>query len=278
MQMSILMATFLSLSMSWPSSLSLAGPAWVQPTAGSELCGDSELMIAQQYDKAVIIIAIGKHPTAGFVTSLEQLPIDVYPPEFELRHVKPTGPTNQVITPFIVGAGFPAPTAIKEVVITDAKGRHKISVLPIATGKSSYRNNTTKYLADECSAHSNLSVFSKLLAATDLNEVLKSNGPFTVFAPDDSGFTREQIRELSDPANKPKLIAFLNLHIKCGQSTVAETEQVRSFHTWGGHVYVHPGKGLSTDGSNIIGYVTMDDYCGNGILHVLKKPLPPPRP
>ena len=55
---------------------------------------------AQQIGNMVLVVAYGAHPTAGYKTKLRRLPIEIYPPQFELLDLKPSGPAAQVITPF----------------------------------------------------------------------------------------------------------------------------------------------------------------------------------
>jgi hypothetical protein len=83
---------------------------------------------AQQIPGSVIILATGLHPTAGYQTFFEELPITVYPPEFRLMHIKPVGPAAQIITPFFVHASFPAKDKVERVIIHDATGRHEVRV------------------------------------------------------------------------------------------------------------------------------------------------------
>src|ERR1051325_10657813 len=49
---------------------------------------------AQQVPGAVIIIAEGWHPTSGYQEFFEKSKIDVFPPEFTLWHVLPSGMVN----------------------------------------------------------------------------------------------------------------------------------------------------------------------------------------
>ncbi len=96
------------------------------PEAVPELC--EAAYFAQQVPGAVILIATGTHPTPGFKTYFEQLPITIFPPQHRLMHIKPTGIVAQVLTPFVVYTSFPADDKVEEVVIHDASGEHKIKV------------------------------------------------------------------------------------------------------------------------------------------------------
>lgn len=91
-------------------------------------CGHVERYRAEQVPGAVIIHADGEHPTAGWLVYFEQLPIRIFPPQYEVVHVKPTGPVAEVITPFSIFTSFGASERIDEVVVHDAHGEHTIKV------------------------------------------------------------------------------------------------------------------------------------------------------
>ena len=64
----------------------------------------------------------------------------------------------------------------------------------------------------------------RALQATQLQEVLESSGPFTVFAPSDTAFEKmdsDGINELLKPENRRDLRAVLTYHIVAGELTAA---------------------------------------------------------
>lgn len=76
----------------------------------------------------VMLRATGQHPTAGFKTYFEQLPIRIHPPQFRLLHVRPAGMAATVMTDFSVETSFEAPNPVKAVIVHDAKGKHVVPV------------------------------------------------------------------------------------------------------------------------------------------------------
>ena len=94
--------------------------------SGGSLC--EATYRAQQIPGAVLVFADGMHPTSGYVTFFEQTPIDVFPPEFVLWHIKPSGIVLQVLTPFSVHVSFNAPGEVKRIVVHDANGPHQVDV------------------------------------------------------------------------------------------------------------------------------------------------------
>ncbi len=83
---------------------------------------------AQQVPGAVIVFGAGAHPTSGYQVFFEELPIDVFPPQFRLMHIKPGGPAAQAITPFAVYTRFKATEKVEQVIVHDANGCHKVPV------------------------------------------------------------------------------------------------------------------------------------------------------
>lgn len=91
-----------------------------------ELCIGT--FLAKQFGESVFVIALGKHPAAGYKVRLRDTPIAVFPPEFELVHTPPRGTSAQVETEFVVYKYFPAKNKIERVVVHDANGEHEIKV------------------------------------------------------------------------------------------------------------------------------------------------------
>ncbi len=83
---------------------------------------------AQQVPGAVILFANGCHPTSGYEVSLERSLLAVYPPEFILYQIPPSGPVAQVVTPFSVCAWFAVTDPVETVAVHDANGRHAVEV------------------------------------------------------------------------------------------------------------------------------------------------------
>lgn len=248
-------------------------PITLEPLVYTASAGRGELCMAQynaiQAGGEVVLFATGVHPTAGYQVSFRKLAITVFPPEFRLEHVAPSGPTAQVITPFSESTRFPATEPVERVVVHDAKGRHEV---PVAADEGRDSKNSATLIAT-INADRQLSEFAGLLQLTDLSEVLDLHGPFTIFAPTNEAIfndlSRTEYRELHDPSNKALRIRFLCNHIMSNGHTVEDIERAKSIHTWTGQVFVHPGKGLSTDTSKIVPYVSKDGMAGNGVLHIM---------
>jgi hypothetical protein len=83
---------------------------------------------ASQTPGEVIIRATGENPTGGYEVKLYQSPLRIWPPQYMLAHKKPDGIVTQAFTPFEVTASFKAGEPIKQVVVSDASGKHTVTV------------------------------------------------------------------------------------------------------------------------------------------------------
>ena len=92
---------------------------------------------AEQARDTVIIFAMGWHPTPGYVDFFEQSPIDIFPPQFILRTIPPTGIVLPVLTPFAIWVMFGASEPVETVTVHDADGVHEIKVEQMETSQRS---------------------------------------------------------------------------------------------------------------------------------------------
>jgi hypothetical protein len=83
---------------------------------------------AIQYRSAIRIYAVGFNPTTGYTNYFQQTPLDIWPPQFEFYSVPPESGAT-VVTFFEVHTTFAAFEDVKEVVVYDADGEHKIPVV-----------------------------------------------------------------------------------------------------------------------------------------------------
>jgi hypothetical protein len=96
----------------------------------TELCneaGDAKYEAVWEKGK-VTLRATGKHNTAGYRVFFEPSMLAIYPPEFSLKHQRPTGVVAQVITPFSVQTSFKAQEKPQAITVHDAKGRNQVVV------------------------------------------------------------------------------------------------------------------------------------------------------
>lgn len=125
--------------------------------------------------------------------------------------------------------------------------------------------------------------------AADLVETLSGDGPFTVFAPVDSGFAalpEGTVETLLKPENKAMLQKVLTAHVVAGKVMAADL--VGKIKKHGGYLNIKTvsgdvitarvdGKGVYIfDESGGVSRVTAADVEGsNGVIHVVSKVLVP---
>src|SRR5215207_3595644 len=96
------------------------GPA----AAAENLCNETGNVkySAQWAAGKVTLTARGAHHTGGWAVTLNQRPIEIFPPQFSLVHKRPMGIVTQAITPFSVSAIFAAAEKPPRVTVHDARG------------------------------------------------------------------------------------------------------------------------------------------------------------
>lgn len=122
--------------------------------------------------------------------------------------------------------------------------------------------------------------FNTLVAAVQaagLEDTLRSDGPFTVFAPTDEAFAKlpaGTVENLLLPENKDKLASILTYHVLSGKvastDIAGKTLDVKTVQ--GSTVAVDATNGVKVDGANV---VTADIVTSNGIIHVIDSVILP---
>lgn len=116
--------------------------------------------------------------------------------------------------------------------------------------------------------------FSTLVAAVqaaDLVDTLKSEGPFTVFAPTDEAFAalpEGTVENLLKPENKDQLVAILTYHVVSGKVMAADIAGAETTATsvQGGELMIDGTDGVTVNGANV---TTADIETSNGVIHVI---------
>lgn len=122
--------------------------------------------------------------------------------------------------------------------------------------------------------------FNTLLAAlkaADLEQVLRGDGPFTVFAPTDEAFKQlpeGTVENLLKPENKEKLKAVLTYHVVPGKVYAKDVVKLNSAKTVNGKEVkiTVDGDKVKVDDANV---VKTDIEARNGVIHVIDKVILP---
>ena len=149
------------------------------------------------------------------------------------------------------------------------------TVLTGATG-SALAGNYSMDIVDTAVNADNFETLVSAVKAADLVDTLKSDGPFTVFAPTDAAFAglpEGTLETLLKSENKDQLAAVLTYHVVPGKvmssdlsnNMMAETAQ-------GNEVTIMTDGGVTVDGANV---VQADIEASNGVIHVIDEVITP---
>ena len=145
------------------------------------------------------------------------------------------------------------------------------ALLLATTAIAGHHGAEKKDIVDTAVANGNFSTLAAALQAGGLIETLKSDGPFTVFAPTDEAFAKlpdGTVEMLLLPENKDKLVAILTYHVVAGKVSAAEVVKLDSATTVNGsdvQITVLDSN-VSINDSRV---VMTDIYASNGVIHVV---------
>ena len=117
------------------------------------------------------------------------------------------------------------------------------------------------------------------VAAAGLVDTLKSEGPFTVFAPTDAAFAKlpaGTVQSLLKPENKSKLVSILTYHVLPGKVMSGDIagKKLSVATVQGGKVSVNAMSGVMINDAKV---VSADVAASNGVIHVIDKVILPPQ-
>ena len=131
-------------------------------------------------------------------------------------------------------------------------------------------------VADAIGSDPSLSTLNALVVKAGLSDMLKGNGPYTVFAPTNDAFKAVPAKTMDELASDPaKLKALLAYHVLPGKVMASQ---------------VKLGKAKTANGADVQlakagDFVTIEDamvqaadlQAGNGVVHTVDRVLMPPR-
>jgi len=131
-------------------------------------------------------------------------------------------------------------------------------------------------IVDTALSAGNFSTLAAALGAAGLIEALKSDGPFTVFAPTDEAFAKippQTLGELLQPENKERLTAILTYHVVPGKVTARDVANLNSAITLQGQALkISKQDGVQINNAKVI---APDIEATNGVIHVIDTVLMP---
>jgi uncharacterized surface protein with fasciclin (FAS1) repeats len=134
-----------------------------------------------------------------------------------------------------------------------------------------YGKKAKNDIVDTAVAAGDFTTLAAALQAGDLISTLKSDGPFTVFAPTDEAFAKlpeGTVESLLKPENKDKLVAILKYHVVPGKVKAADVVNLTSANTANGQdVAIRvEGDSVFVNDSRV---VATDIAASNGVIHVV---------
>ena len=121
-------------------------------------------------------------------------------------------------------------------------------------------------------------VLIQAVKAADLDETLKGEGPYTVFAPTDAAFAKlpdGKLDELLKPENKDELVELLSYHVVAGKITAADIAgKSASYETLAGSDVKVNAAGRTAK-INHAAIQKPDIMASNGVIHVIDKVITP---
>jgi len=134
-------------------------------------------------------------------------------------------------------------------------------------------NAPTLDLLDTVAANDSLKTFGRAIYLAGMEETLRAQGPYTLFAPTDAAFEQlppGKLNSLFEPANKTELISVLNYHVlkgRCSTTDVGNWKAANTVHGQAAAIAKVEGK-VCIDGANI---TAADIESSNGIIHAIDK-------
>lgn len=143
-----------------------------------------------------------------------------------------------------------------------------VATIPMTLGIMSAKADD---IVDTAIAAGQFNTLVAAVQAADLVDVLKSDGPFTVFAPTDEAFAAlpaGTVESLLLPENKDKLVAVLTYHVVPGKimSTDIAGKKVDVESVEGSMISVNAMNGVMVDNAHV---VVADFETDNGVIPVI---------
>ena len=139
------------------------------------------------------------------------------------------------------------------------------------------RSTKKSDLVDTAVAAGNFTTLVAAVKAAGLVDVLKGDGPYTVFAPSDEAFAKipaHALKELLKPENRDKLVKILTYHVVPGKLAAEDVVSLSGAKTvQGGRLkFRQHGNTVRVNNANVL---KTDINTSNGIIHVIDTVLMP---
>ena len=224
---------------------------------------------------------IPRLPTTPTVPNTPGMTVPTNPAPTAPMQASPTSPTSPVTRPTTPGttpsvtpgtAPGTAPGA-SAAPTTPAKPAAQTPASPTAPRTSAAPGT----IADVAAANSTFKTLVSALNEAELTEVLKGQGPFTVFAPTDAAFNAlpaGTVDELMKPENRTTLVQLLKYHVGSGAYPSSRLTAGQLPSTEGSPITVTVADGkMKVNDANVM---QPDIMATNGVIHAIDQVILPP--
>jgi len=143
-------------------------------------------------------------------------------------------------------------------------------------GTTAFAAGHSKDIVDTAIEAGTFNTLVAAVTAADLVDTLKSEGPFTVFAPTDDAFAalpEGTVATLLMPENKDQLVAILTYHVVPGKVMSTDlSDGMMAATVNGAEVTITTEGGVMVNGANV---TAADIETSNGVIHVIDAVLMP---
>jgi uncharacterized surface protein with fasciclin (FAS1) repeats len=146
----------------------------------------------------------------------------------------------------------------------------------LALTTSAFAGGHSKDIVDTATEAGSFGTLLAAATAAGLVDTLKSEGPFTVFAPTDAAFAalpEGTVETLLLPENKDQLTAILTYHVVAGKVMSTDlTDDMTAVTVQGGEITIDLDNGVMVNDATV---TTADIEPSNGVIHVIDKVIMP---
>jgi uncharacterized surface protein with fasciclin (FAS1) repeats len=152
------------------------------------------------------------------------------------------------------------------------------AVVSLGMAGSAFADGHSKDIVDTAVEAGSFTTLVAAVQAAGLEDTLRGEGPFTVFAPTDEAFAalpEGTVENLLLPENLETLQAVLTYHVLPGKVMSADIagQELSVATVEGSEVMVNATDGVMVDSANV---VTADIETSNGVIHVIDAVILPP--
>jgi uncharacterized surface protein with fasciclin (FAS1) repeats len=152
------------------------------------------------------------------------------------------------------------------------------AVVSLGMASAAYADGHMKDIVDTAVEAGSFTTLVAAVQAAGLEDTLRGEGPFTVFAPTDEAFAalpEGTVENLLLPENQDTLQAVLTYHVLPGKVMSADIagQELSVATVEGSEVMVNAMDGVMVDSANV---VTVDIEATNGVIHVIDAVILPP--